>query len=73
MQYQSILQATDDSARKVTTELKSIKSMSEKGYWKPNYAKSGIDFYLNIKSNRDEYYSIQKRATCDGGFVYTNR
>ena len=61
-QYQPLIEATKDSTQKITTELKSNRSLAEKGYWKPSYAKSAIDFYLNSKTNIDKYYGIQKRA-----------
>ena len=61
-QYQPLLRATEDSTKKITTELKNNRALSEKGYWNPNFAKSAIDTYLNLKTNKDRYYGIQKRG-----------
>ena len=38
--------------------------MSEKGLWKPGFAKSAIDYYLTTfpPKNRDKYYGIQKKG-----------
>ena len=61
-QYNPIIKATKESTNKITNELKSSRTLAEgqKGYWKRNFAKSAIDYYLNIKKNEDKYYGIQK-------------
>ena len=63
-QYEPLISATKDSASKITTELKMKRSMSEKGLWKPEFAKSAIDYYLTTfpPKNRDKYYGIQKKG-----------
>ena len=69
-QYEPLISATKDSASKITTELKMKRSMSEKGLWKPEFAKSAIDYYLTTfpPKNRDKYYGIQKKRgqICNG-------
>ena len=61
-QYEPLISATKDSASKITTELKSKRSMSEKGIWKPGFAKSAIDYYLSLPpKNIEKYYGIQKK------------
>ena len=61
-QYNPIIKATKESTNKITDELKSSRTIAEsqKGSWKRNFAKSAIDYYLNIKKNEDKYYGIQK-------------
>ena len=61
-QYEPLIAATKDSAAKITTELKSSRSMSEKGVWKPGFATPAIDYYLNLPKNMDKYYGIQKKG-----------
>ena len=62
-QYEPLISATKDSASKITTELKMKRSMSEKGMWKPEFAKSAIDYYLSLPpKSRDKYYGIQKKG-----------
>ena len=63
-QYEPLIKATKDSASKITTELKSNRSIKEidKGYWKQNFVKPAIDYYLNLKANVDKYYGIQKKG-----------
>lgn len=63
-QYEPLIKATKDSANKITTELKSNRSIKEldKGNWKRNFVKPAIDYYLNLKSNLDKYYGIQKKG-----------
>ena len=61
-QHQPLIRATEDSTRKITTELKNNRAVSEKGYWTPNSARPAIDTYLNLKTNKDRYYGIQKKG-----------
>ena len=63
-QYRPLIEATKDSSNKITTELKNNRSIkeSEKGYWKPNFVRPAINYYLSIKNNLDRYYGIQKKG-----------
>ena len=56
-QYEPLIKATKDSANKITTELKSNRSIKEldKGNWKRNFVKPAIDYYLNLKSNLGQF------------------
>ena len=63
-QYEPLIKATKDSTSKITTELKNNRSIKEidKGNWKQNFVKPAIDYYMNLKSNLDRYYGIQKKG-----------
>ena len=62
--YTPLIKATEESAKKITTEIKNSRANveQEKGYWKKDFAKSAINYYLNISKNKDKYYGIQKRG-----------
>ena len=62
--YTPLIKATQESAKKITTEIKNSRANveQEKGYWKKDFAKSAINYYLNISKNKDKYYGIQKRG-----------
>lgn len=64
-QYTPIIKATQESTNKITEELKKSRILKEKeqGYWDGDG--SAVDYYLNLKTNTDKYYGIQKR---DGGY-----
>ena len=66
--FTPVVQATKESTEKITEEIKKNRAVKEgdKGYWKSDFSKSAIDYYLNLKTNKDPYYGIQKR---DGGYV----
>lgn len=63
-QYQPLIEATKDSTKQITTELKNSRSIKEtnKGYWSPDFVKPAIDYYLNLRTNKDKYYGIQKKG-----------
>ena len=63
-QYQPLLKATKESSKDITTELKKNRTIKEldKGYWKPDYAKPALDYYLSLRNNVDKYYGIQKKG-----------
>ena len=60
--FSPIIEATKDSTTKITEEMKKSRAATEldKGYWDKDYAKSAIDYYLDLKKNKDSYYGIQK-------------
>ncbi len=64
--FTPIVEATKESTSKITEEMKKSRATneSEKEYWEKDFAKSAIDYYLNIKKNKDMYFGIQK--TDDG-------
>ena len=70
-QYNPIITATKESTNRITDELKSSRAVAEsqKGYWKRDFAKSAIDYYLNLTKNEDRYYGIQKK---DGQYKMGN-
>lgn len=62
--FSPIIKATKDSTQEITKELKTNRSIteSEKGYWKPNFAKPAIDYYLSLNKNIDKNFGIQKQG-----------
>ena len=60
--YTPLIKATQESTKKITEELKNnrAKVEKEKGYWKKDFAKPAIQYYLNLDKNMDKYYGIQK-------------
>ena len=69
--FNPVIQATEQSATKITDEIKKNRSAEEtkKELWKPGFAKSAVDYYLGLKS-KDEYYGIQKAVR---GYVMGNK
>ena len=63
-QYQPLLKASKESSKDITKELKKNRIIKEldKGYWKPDYAKPALDYYLSLRNNVDKYYGIQKKG-----------
>ena len=63
--FTPVVQATKESTAKITEDIKKNRSVteSEKGYWNKDFSKKAIDYYLNLKSNKDDYYGIQKSKT----------
>ena len=63
--FTPVVQATKESTAKITEEIKKNRAVkeSDKGYWSKDFSKKAIDFYLNLKSNKDDYYGIQKSKT----------
>ena len=63
-QYQPLLKASKESSKDITKELKKNRTIKEldKGYWKPDYAKPALDYYLSLRNNVDKYYGIRKQA-----------
>ena len=49
--YTPLIKATQESTSKITQELKNNRAVkeNEKSYWKPDVAKSAIEFYLSLK------------------------
>ena len=60
--FSPIVDATKESTSKITQEMKKGRAATEsgKGYWEKDFAKSAIDYYLDLKKNKDAYYGIQK-------------
>ena len=54
--FTPVVQATKESTAKITEEIKKNRAVkeSEKGYWNKDFSKKAIDYYLNLKSNKDE-------------------
>lgn len=67
--FSPIVEATKESTSKITEEIKKSRAVTESGkaYWEPDFTKSAIDYYLNLKKNKDTYYGIQK--TKEEGYV----
>ena len=62
--FSPIVEATKESTSKITEEIKKSRAIAESGkaYWEKDFAKSAIDYYLDLKKNKDTYYGIQKRG-----------
>ena len=63
--FSPIIKATKDSTQEITKELKTNRDIveKEKGYWKPNFTKPAIDYYLNLNKNIDKNYGIKKQGS----------
>ena len=61
-QYNPIINATKESANRITDELKNNRAIAEgqKRSWRRDFTQPAIEYYLNLKKNQDMYYGIQK-------------
>ena len=62
--FSPIIKATKESTKEITKELQTNRGITEneQGYWKPNFTKPAIDYYLGLTKNVDKNYGIQKRG-----------
>ena len=63
--FSPVVGATNESTNKITDEIKKNRAVNEstKGYWQKGFTQTAVEYYLNLKSNKDTYYGIQKEGS----------
>ena len=58
--FSPVVGATKESTTKITDEIKKNRAVNEsvKGYWQKDFTQTAVEYYLNLKANKDAYYGI---------------
>ena len=58
--FRPVVGATKESTTKITDEIKKNRAVNEsvKGYLQKGFTQTSVEYYLNLKTNKDAYYGI---------------